>query len=71
MEDKEFQEIKRIVELGGGSFVKKNRAQRRKRVINRLFTRKGYIQHLNAIRVIRRKNGVTKTKYVHLDKEEV
>lgn len=49
----------------------KNRAQRRKRKINRLFTRKGYYDYLNAIKITRKKNGKVKHKYVLLDRKSV
>lgn len=52
----------------------KNRAQRRqakfKRVTN-LFTKKGYIPHLNAIRIVRKRNNKKHIKYVLLDRKGV
>lgn len=49
----------------------KNRAQRRARRVNRLFTRKGYYEYLNAIKITRKKNGKTKHKYVLIDRKGV
>ena len=49
----------------------KNREQRRKRKVNRLFTRKGYYDHLNAIKIVRKKNGKIKHKYVLLERKSV
>lgn len=47
-----------------GEFIVMNRAARRKKNRNRLFTRKGFIERIWAIRIVRKKNGKKKTKYV-------
>lgn len=58
------------LEFLGGEETK-NRAQRRARKVNRLFTREGFYSHLNAIKITRKKNGKIKQKYVHLHKKDV
>lgn len=55
------------VEIGfsdSGGFIAKNRAWRRKKKVTRLFTRKGFIERLWAIRIVRKRNGKIKTKYI-------
>ena len=45
----------------------KNRRHKRRKIVNRLYTRKGYIAHLDAIRIVRRKHGKTTVKYVKIN----
>jgi ABC-type sugar transport system ATPase subunit len=46
-----------------GEFVAMNRAERRKRKVNRLFTRRGFYDNLKAIKVVRKKHGKIRTKF--------
>ena len=46
-----------------------NRQMSRRRVINRLFTRKNYIPFLNSIKIVRKKYGKIYTKYILLNED--
>lgn len=47
-----------------GEFMVRNRAAKRKRRRNSLFTKKGFIERIWAIRIVRKQHGKKKVKYV-------
>jgi len=57
------------VEIGfdDNGMVVKNRLYRRKKIESNLFRKKGFIAHLNAVKITRKKNGKTKTKLFFID----
>lgn len=50
----------------GSNIVVNNRARRRLKKENNVFRKKGFIAHLNAIKVVRKKNNKTKVKLFFL-----
>lgn len=53
------------------NIISNNRKYRRRKIVNRLYTRKGYINYLNAIRITRIKHGKTTIKYINLNKSVI
>lgn len=47
-----------------GEFIVRNRAAKRRKQRNGLFTKKGFVERLWALRIVRKKNGKKKVKYI-------
>ena len=54
-----------------GKMVTMNRANRRLKEPNNIFTREGFIEYLSAIKITRKKAGKIKHKYVKIDSNKV
>jgi hypothetical protein len=57
--------------LKGGKFVTLNRETRRSKPTTNIYKRKGFIEHLDAIRIKRLKHGKVSYKYVKLNRSGV